>query len=125
LKGSDPALTEELIKMGVDVNWKYESFYHDGYIAKYPEKIAAIKMNNSHHISKAIADNTPLVAVFEDLKIKNMTRRAKAKQDPETGRWLRNNAKAKSGLKKALLGANLGQIRDLTKYKLRDRGKLF
>ena len=40
-------------------------------LAKYSEKKAAIQRNNSHHISKAIADSTPLIAVFEDIKINN------------------------------------------------------
>lgn len=93
-------------------------------LASYGAKIAGIKRNHAHHASKAIADTAPLVAVFEDLKLTNMVRRPKAKQDPDTGRWLRNGAKAKSGLNKALLGASLGQLRDLALYKLSERGKL-
>jgi putative transposase len=94
-------------------------------IAKVDEKRTNIKRNRSHHISKQIADSVQLVGVFEDLKLNNMVRKAKAKQDPETGQWLRNGAAAKSGLNKAILNVNLGQIRDFCQYKLRSQGKLF
>ena len=93
-------------------------------ISKYAEKKAHIQKNNSHHISTRIAENTPLCAVFEDMKLANMVRRPKARLCPETGRWLSNGAKAKAGLNKAILGANMGQIRQFTQYKLADRGKL-
>jgi putative transposase len=93
-------------------------------ISRYGEKIASIKHNNSHHISKTIADNTPLIAAFEDIKLHNMVRRPKAKQCPDTGKWLRNGASAKRGLNRAIHSVNMGQIRQLTAYKLKDRGKL-
>jgi len=89
-------------------------------IAKYGEKIANIKHYNSHCISK----NTPLCAVFEDLKLQNMSRRPKPKKCEDTGKWLVNGASAKTGLNKALLGANLGQIRQFTRYKLAEQSKL-
>jgi putative transposase len=93
-------------------------------IGRHSEKRAKIQFNNSHHISKKIADNTPLIAVFEDLKINNMVRRPKAKLCPETGHWLRNGASAKRGLNKSIHSVNMGQIRQLAAYKLKDRGKL-
>lgn len=92
--------------------------------AKQSAKKARIQFNNSHHQSKAIAENTPLVAVFEDLRIDNMVRKPKAKQCPDTGKWLRNGAAAKRGLNRAIHGSNMGQIRALSSYKLKDRGKL-
>ena len=42
------------------------------------------------------------VIVFEDLKIQNMKRRCKPKKCTETGKYLRNNQKAKSQLNKAI-----------------------
>lgn len=87
-------------------------------------KKARIQHNNSHHQSKAIAENTPLVAVFEDIRINNMVRKPKAKQCPDTGKWLRNGAAAKRGLNRSIHGANMGQIRAFAQYKLKDRGKL-
>ena len=63
--------------------------------------------------------------MFEDLKLKNMTKRPKAKQEPQTGKWSKNGAVAKSGLNKSLLNVNLGQIKNFTEYKLKEKGKLF
>lgn len=93
-------------------------------IAQYGEKIANIKHYNSHCISKDIAQKTPLCAVFEDLKLQNMSRRPKPKKCDKTGKWLVNGASAKAGLNKTLLGANLGQIRKFTRYKLAEKSKL-
>jgi putative transposase len=93
-------------------------------IGRYGEKKANIQTNNSHCISKQIVDNTPLIAVFEDLKISNMVRRPKAKLCEDTGRWLANGASAKRGLNRVIHSANMGQIRQFTEYKLKDRGKL-
>jgi putative transposase len=45
------------------------------------------------------------VVVLEDLKTRNMTRRARAVEDPDNpGRYLPNGAASKSGLNKAILG---------------------
>jgi putative transposase len=49
--------------------------------------------------------HTNAVVVLEDLKIRNMTRRARAVEDPDNpGRYLPNGAASKSGLNKAILG---------------------
>jgi putative transposase len=93
-------------------------------IGRYSEKKANIQSNNSHRISKRIADNTPLIAAFEDLKISNMVRRPKAKLCEDTGRWLANGASAKRSLNRVIHAVNMGQIRQFTEYKLKDRGKL-
>lgn len=93
-------------------------------LAQLDAKRARIRFNESHHISKAIAEDTPMVAGFEDINLQNLTRKPKAKQCPDTGKWLRNNARAKSGLNKVILNLSLGQIRDFSKYKLAERGKL-
>jgi len=61
--------------------------------------------------------------VFEDLKIKNMTKRPKPKQDAN-GKWLRNGAAAKAGLNRAILGSAWGQVADYTQYKALRAGKL-
>jgi len=93
-------------------------------ISRYSEKKAQIQNNNSHHISKKIADSTQIIAAFEDLKISNMVRKPKATLYEDTGRWLANGASAKRGLNKAIHSVNMGQIRQFTAYKLKDRGKL-
>ncbi len=93
-------------------------------IAKYTEKKANIHQNNAHHLSKAIVANTPLVAVFEDIKLNNMVRKPKVKKD-DKGRFIANGAAAKRGLNKAILSVNMGQIRQFVAYKLKESGKLF
>lgn len=92
-------------------------------INKFYEKQAAIKFNNSHCISKKLAEETPLIAIFEDIKLNNMVRKPKPKK--VNGKFVKNGRAAKRGLNKAILGANMGQIRSFAKYKLHDRGKLF
>ena len=94
------------------------------HLAQIEAKRSRIRTNASHRISKQIAENSPTIAAFEDINLQNLTRRPKAKQCPETGRWLHNNARAKAGLNKAILNLNLGQIRDFAAYKLAERGKL-
>ncbi len=61
--------------------------------------------------------------VFEDLKIANMTRRPKAKRDA-AGRFLRNGARAKAGLNRAILASAWGDVVAFTRYKALRQGKL-
>lgn len=49
------------------------------------------------------------VVVMEDLNLKGMTKKPKGKVCEKSGRWLKNKAKAKSGLNKALLNSGLGK----------------
>ena len=85
-------------------------------IASIHEKTANVRENFWHQTSRALVDNSQVV-VIESLQLKNMTRRAKAKQD-EHGRWIKNGAAAKSGLNKAILGVALGRFEVLLKYKM-------
>jgi putative transposase len=61
--------------------------------------------------------------VFEDLRIPNMTRRPKARKDHQ-GRWVRNGARAKAGLNRAILSSAWGQVVRYTEYKAWRAGKL-
>ncbi len=63
------------------------------------------------------------VIVFENLKTKNMTKKPKAKQD-EQGRWLKNKAKAKAGLNKAILSKGWYKLEAYTIYKARRENKV-
>jgi putative transposase len=92
-------------------------------IAKQLAKQRNIRKDFSHKTSRSIVEGPALINVFEDIKLKNMTRRAKPKQD-ETGRFLPNGAAAKSGLNKVLLEPGLGQIVEFTRYKSTREGKL-
>ena len=93
-------------------------------IAKNHRKVKFIRYDFSHRVSKAIVANTPKICVFEDLKLNNMTKRPKPKQD-ENGHYLPNGASAKAGLNKAILNMSLGQIKTFTQYKLNQAGKAY
>ena len=57
------------------------------------------------------------VFILEDLKLQNMTKKPKPKQDKATGKWLKNKARAKAGLNKALLAQGLYKFEVFLKYK--------
>ena len=90
-------------------------------LSKYHNKIANIKDYFLHRTSKAIVAATPLLCVFEDLKIKNMVKRPKKVKE---GRgYSKNGARRKSGLNRAMHEVALGQLEVYTKYKLNRAGK--
>jgi putative transposase len=82
-----------------------------------------IRKDFCHKTSRKIVDAPALINVFENLKLKNMTRRPKAKQD-ESGKFVRNGAAAKAGLNRAMLEPGLGQVVEFTRYKSARAGKL-
>lgn len=90
-------------------------------IARLREKDANVRSNFWHQTTCALADNAEVV-VLENLNLKNMTQRPKPKRD-EGGRWLKNGARAKSGLNRSLLEVSLGQFETLLQYKMRKAGK--
>ena len=61
--------------------------------------------------------------VVEDLKIQNMTKTPKPKKD-DSGRSIKNGARAKSGLNRAILSSCWGLFVVLLSYKARRAGKL-
>jgi putative transposase len=82
-----------------------------------------IRKDRAHKISRNLVNSDAKVFVFEDLKVKSMTRRAKPKKD-DTGKYIKNGASAKSGLNKAILSSIWGQIVLFTKYKALHQEKL-
>lgn len=90
-------------------------------IAKLSKKIADIRNNFLHHTSKHIANITPKILVVEDLKLMNMTKKSKPKM--EDGVYVKNGARAKAGLNKAMLNVALGGLYRLTLYKLNHQDK--
>lgn len=79
----------------------------------------------AHQTSHAIvSDKDVLVIGLEELKLTNMVRKPKAKKDPDTGKWLRNNRRAKAGLNRALLSRALGSTVEKIKYKAHRANKL-
>ncbi|MEO5969803.1 MAG: transposase [Bdellovibrionia bacterium] len=91
---------------------------------KVNAEIANLRANVNHRISKQISKLDSTVIAFEKLKTKNMTKRAKAKADPVSGKWLRNNGNAKSGLNRAILNAAPYQLFVFTQYKAFRANKL-
>lgn len=83
-------------------------------VAKVHRKIRRRRQDFQWKLGKRIATMADVV-VFEDLKIPNMKRRCKPKKCPETGRYLRNNQKAKSQLNKAISDAAWYSLRQKTK----------
>ena len=93
-------------------------------MARYQRYGADVRRDVAHKTSHTLAvDPRYKLFVFEALKVKNMTKKAKPKQD-ELGRWLRNGAAAKSGLNKAILASTWGQTKVFLQYKTRRQGKL-
>lgn len=93
-------------------------------MARYQRYGGDVRRDLAHQTSHTLAvDKRYKLFVFEALKVKNMTKKAKAKKD-EQGKWLRNGAAAKSGLNKAILASAWGQTKVFLQYKARRQGKL-
>lgn len=86
-------------------------------IAKLKSKDKSVRENFWHQTTRKIVDSSKVV-VIEDLKLKNMTRKPKAKVCSITGKWEKNGAKAKVGLNRAILGVGLGQFEQFLSYKM-------
>lgn len=84
-----------------------------------------IKCQRNDFLQKSVnelLDKADLVC-FEDLKIKNMLRRPKPKQNKKTGGFLPNGASAKAGLNKSISDAGWGKFLSILKYKAHGLGK--
>ena len=92
-------------------NWKKAK----NTVAKVHRNIRRRRQDSRWKLGKKIAAMADVI-VFEDLKIQNMKRRCKPKKCPETGRYLRNNQKAKSQLNRAISDAAWYSLRQKTKH---------
>lgn len=93
-------------------------------IANSQRYAADVRHDFAHQVSHAlVAHPQHKLFVFEALKVKNMTKRAKPKQDA-SGRFINNGAKAKSGLNKSILESVWGKTKTFTQYKAIRQGKL-
>ncbi|AOU98678.1 transposase [Acidihalobacter yilgarnensis] len=93
-------------------------------VARYQRYGADVRRDVAHKTSHTLAtDPRYKLFVFEALKVKNMTAKAKPKQDAQ-GRWIKNGAAAKSGLNKSILASTWGQTKTYLQYKARRQGKL-
>lgn len=83
-----------------------------------------VREDFAHKTSRTIVHNPEiLLVVYEDLNVKGMTKKPRAKKD-ENGKWAKNRAAAKAGLSKKILTAAWGKTVTFTKYKAVKAGKL-
>jgi putative transposase len=94
-----------------------------GQIAKLHRKVKRQRSDFHHKHSRGLVDKFDLI-VFEDLQVKNLLKRAKPIQNPETGQYLPNGAAAKSGLSKSISDAGWSTFVKLTTYKAASAGKV-
>ena len=93
-------------------------------ISKAYEKISNIRKDFCHKASRTIVDRRETkVIVLEDLKTKQMTQRPLPKKDGKTGKWLKNQRKAKAGLNSSILDKNWHQFELFIRYKSHRAGK--
>ncbi|MGI0016013.1 MAG: RNA-guided endonuclease InsQ/TnpB family protein, partial [Nitrososphaera sp.] len=85
-------------------------------ISKAHEQIANIRKDFAHKTSRTLADSDSRIFIAEDLKVKNMTQKPKAKKD-QNGKYLHNRAKAKAGLTAAILNSAWGAMILFLAYK--------
>lgn len=85
-----------------------------------------VRRDCAHQVShRIVGDPKALLIVFEALSVQRMTRKPKAQPNPNhPGRWLRNGARAKAGLNRAILGSLWGKTREFCAYKSQRAGKL-
>lgn len=86
-------------------------------ISKLDNKTANIRENFCHTISKEIVLKAKPIISLENLKLKNMTRKAKPKRDKSGRQFIKNNARAKSGLNRSMLNVVLGRLGILSRTK--------
>jgi putative transposase len=91
-------------------------------IAKLHQHIARQRLDFQFNLAYWIFSKCDVLFI-EDLKLKNLTRRASAKID-NSGQWLPNGQAAKSGLNKSLLDAAHGQFVQVLKFVAWKLGKV-
>jgi putative transposase len=84
-------------------------------VAKVHRDIRRCRQDFQWKLGKKIAAMADVIS-FEALNIQGMKRRCKPKKCPETGKYLKNNQKAKSQLNKAISDAAWYSLRQKTKH---------
>jgi putative transposase len=88
-----------------------------GILARLHERIACVRRDTLHKVSRLIVDAAPNVIVLEDLRVAAMTRTAKGTLEAP-GR----NVRAKSGLNRVMLDASFGLLRQMIESKGEETG---
>ncbi|WP_428340314.1 RNA-guided endonuclease InsQ/TnpB family protein [Mycobacterium sp.] len=92
-------------------------------VAARHRKIANQRRDFHHKQARELAARYDLIVV-EDLKIANMLRRAKPVADPANpGRYLPNEARAKTGLNRSISDAGWGQFVSILRAKAEEAGR--
>ena len=92
-------------------------------VAARHRKIAAQRRDFHHKTARDLVARYDLIVV-EDLKIKNMVRRAEPRSDPNTpGGWLPNGQAAKSGLNRAIHDAGWAAFVGILNAKAEEAGR--
>ncbi len=92
-------------------------------VAKYSLYAGNVRRNFAHQTSRKLADSDYQVFVFEDLKVKNLTKRPEPKTDG-AGSYARNGARAKAVLNRAILDSSWGKVKEYLTYKAERSWKL-
>ncbi|WP_009632390.1 RNA-guided endonuclease InsQ/TnpB family protein [Synechocystis sp. PCC 7509] len=90
-------------------------------VGKLHQKIARQRKQFHFEAAGKILTNADVVFV-ENLKVRNMSKRAKPKQD-ETGKFLHNGQAAKSGLNKSIADAGWASFLDILSFKAEKAGQ--
>lgn len=86
-------------------------------IARMHHLTALRRATAQHHLTKYLTTRYEHV-VIEDLKLSKMTKRSAPKPDPDNpGKFLKNRARAKSGLNRSMLDVGMYEIRRQLTYK--------
>ncbi len=92
-------------------------------VAARHRKVANQRRNFHHHAANALVAGYDVIVV-EDLEIKNMLRRARARPDPEQpGVFLANGGAAKAGLNRSISDAGWAQFVSILRAKAEEAGR--
>ena len=91
-------------------------------LGKAHAKVRRQRLDFLHKAANDLLSHADVI-VHEDLKIANMTRQPKSKQD-ERGTYIPNGASAKGGLNTSILDAGWGTFVSILRYKAQASGKL-
>jgi putative transposase len=93
-------------------------------LAARHRKLANQRRNFHHHVARVLVAHHDLLVV-EDLRIRNLVRRASPRPDPDQpGGFLLNGAAAKSGLNRSIHDAGWGQFVSILRAKAEEAGRV-